>query len=94
MVKVKGTSRRIVEIKGGYGSCFERAIFFVRQDVPRDMPEATLTEEAARIIGEFCADRESSRGRLWARLLGGLRVAGAGALGACAVLLCRAVGWL
>lgn len=94
MVKVKGTSRRIVEIKGGYGSCFERAIFFVRQDIPRDTPESTLTQEAARIIGEFCAEIEAPHNRLHRRVMQALRVAGAGALGACAVLICHAVGWL
>ena len=94
MVKVKGTSRRIVEIKGGYGSCFERAIFFVRRDVPRNTPESTLTQEATHIIEKFCAEMEAPRSRFRSRLRQFLLAAGACAAGACAVLLCRAIGGL
>jgi hypothetical protein len=49
-------TRRIVEIKETGSSYFERAIFFVRMDMPQNTPENTLTHEASKIIDKFCAD--------------------------------------
>jgi hypothetical protein len=53
---VKGMTRRIVEIKETGSSYFERAIFFVRMDMPAGTPENTLTKEASKIIDKFCSD--------------------------------------
>lgn len=53
---VKGINRRIVEIKETGSSYFEKAIFFVKADMPKGTSEYTLTQEASRIIDKLCSD--------------------------------------
>ena len=84
---VKGMTRRIVEIKGSGSSCFERAIFFVRMDMPSNTPENTLTQEASRIIDEFCSGMELKKPPLRRRIGEILRVAGAAVFGAAAAVV-------
>lgn len=89
---VKGMTRRIVEIKGSGNSCFERAIFFVRMDMPSNTPEHTLTQEASRIIDEFCTGMELKKPPLRRKLGKILLVAGAALLGAAATVVTVKLG--
>ena len=91
---VKGMTRRIVEIKGSGNGCFERAIFFVRMDMPSNTPEYTLTQEASRIIDEFCTGMEVKKTPLWRRIGEILRVAGAALLGAAVAVVVVKLGVL
>lgn len=87
---VKGITRRIVEIKETGSDYFERAIFFVKMDMTQAPPEYTLTQEASRIIDDFCADLRLSRPSKKIRLLawGKLLIAAAAGAGLTALLMC------
>lgn len=53
---VKGMTRRIVDIKDTGSRYFDRAVFFVKMDLPKETPEYTLTQEASKVIDLLCAD--------------------------------------
>ena len=89
---VKGMTRRIVEIKETGSNYFERAIFFVRMDMPQDTMEHTLTQEATKIIDKFCSDLKLSRPPRKARLLDKIVIAAA--VGAAAAALAFEISFL
>lgn len=77
---VRGVERKIVEIRDTGSGCFERAIFFVRADLPLLPGKPTMAEEAARIIDRYCLARGGKlRGRRLPALLRYLCCAAAGA---------------
>ena len=91
---VKGMTRRIVEIKETGSNYFERAIFFVRMDMPQDTMEHTLTQEATKIIDKFCSDLKLSRPPRKARLLDIAKIVIAAAVGAAAAALAFEISFL
>ncbi len=82
MCVVKGVERKIIEIRDNGSGCFERALFFVRADVPSPLAEPTLAGEAARIIEQFCQAKKGGRRPFRAVLLTALRYGACAACGA------------
>lgn len=91
---VKGTTRRIVEIRDTGSGYFERAIFFVRMDMPPGVRESTLSQEATRIIDRFCSDLQLKNSRRKTFALNALKIAGAAVGGAAAAFLALKFGVL
>lgn len=58
---VKGVERKIIEIRDNQNGCFERVLFFVREDPPSPLAEPTLAGEAARIIDQFCQAKKGGK---------------------------------
>jgi hypothetical protein len=84
---VKGMTRRIVEIKETGSNYFERAIFFVRMDMPQNTLEYTLTQEASKIIDKFCSDLKLTKSPKKSKLLEVAKILLAAAAGAAAAVL-------
>jgi len=89
---VKGMTRRIVEIKETGCSYFERAIFFVRMDMPQNTPEYTLTQEASKIIEKFCNDLKLTRPSKKYKILDVLKLVVSAVAGAAAAVLVLKLG--
>ncbi|AVQ94929.1 hypothetical protein [Ethanoligenens harbinense] len=87
MFVVKGVERKIIEIRDNGSGCFERALFFVRADVPSPLAEPTLAGEAARIIERFCRAKKGGRRPFRALFLMAMRYAACAAGGAGAATL-------
>lgn len=84
---VKGMTRRIVEIRETGSSYFERAIFFVKMDMPQNTPENTLTKEATKIIDKFCTDLKLNKPSKKCRWIGIAKIIIAAVIGAAAAVL-------
>jgi hypothetical protein len=80
-------TRRIVEIKETGSNYFERAIFFVRMDMPQNTLEYTLTQEASKIIDKFCSDLKLTKSPKKSKLLEVAKILLAAAAGAAAAVL-------
>jgi hypothetical protein len=80
-------TRRIVEIKETGSNYFERAIFFVRMDMPQNTLEYTLTQEASKIIDKFCSDLKLTKSPKKSKLLEVVKILLAAAAGAAAAVL-------
>jgi hypothetical protein len=87
-------TRRIVEIKETGSNYFERAIFFVRMDMPQNTTEYTLTQEASRIIEKFRSDLKLTRPSKKYRFMDFIKLAVAAAAGAAAAVLVLKLGAL
>lgn len=85
---VKGSTRRIVEIKDTGSSYFERAIFFVRSDPSVRVSAETLDREAAKVIDRFRA--EAAPRRRGRKLTGAFRLMLSAAAGAALCLIALA----
>jgi hypothetical protein len=80
-------TRRIVEIKETGSNYFERAIFFVRMDMPQNTLEYTLTQEASKIIDKFCSDLKLTKSPKKSKLLEVVKILLAAVAGAAAAVL-------
>jgi hypothetical protein len=80
-------TRRIVEIKETGSNYFERAIFFVRMDMPQNTLEYTLTQEASKIIDKFCSDLKLTKSPKKSKLLEIVKILLAAVAGAAALVL-------
>lgn len=91
---VKGVTRRIIEVKETGSNNFERAIFFVRQDIAQNEPEYTLAQEATRIIERFCSDLKFAIPTRKDRILTALKYVLSAAAGAVLTILLLELGAL
>jgi hypothetical protein len=80
-------TRRIVEIKETGSNYFERAIFFVRMDMPQSTPESTLTQEASKIIDKFCTDLKLTKASHKYKIIDIAKIVAAAIAGAAAAVL-------
>ena len=79
---VKGMTKRIVEIKDTGSNLFEKAIFFVRMDMPQSASEYTLSQEATKIIDKFCSELRLTKTPRRVKLLDVLKLAVSAVAGA------------